>query len=193
MDWIKNRFKEIADLYVPILEKVDKSSLTKELNNSINKLMVMYKPSLYPNNSLANILMLKKDKIWDWELILKERAWPIIPIIEKSGMKEPNSIKWLDYLKISNEKNLNEDSLIRWGNSYSLKNFALRKAIEQSANNYKKVLTIILIARLMEDTPLIDLDLNNMMTIRNSLYKIGLSDLADKITYEIMTSKFINF
>ena len=30
--------------------------------------------------------MLKKDMTWDWELILKERAWPIIQILEKSGM-----------------------------------------------------------------------------------------------------------
>ena len=45
----------------------------------------------------------------------------------------------------------------------------------------------------MEDTPLVDFDLNNLMIIRSSLFKIGLTDLANKITYEIMTSKFINF
>ena len=45
----------------------------------------------------------------------------------------------------------------------------------------------------MDDTTLVDFDINNMITIRSALIKIGLLDLADKITYEIMTSKFINF
>ena len=137
--------------------------------------------------------MLNKNKNWDWELILKEKAWPIIPIIEKSGMKEPNSIKWLDYVNSSNEINWEEDSLIKWKNSYSLKNFTLTKSIEQAAKNDKKALTVLLIARLMEETPLVDFDLNNMLVIRSALFKIGLDDLANNITFEIMTSKFFNF
>ena len=187
------RFKDIADLYIPVLEKIDKSSLTKELNNSINRLMIISKPNLYPDNSLANIIMLDKDKTWNWEIILKERAWPIIPIIEKSGMKEPSSIEWLDYVNSTDEKKLDDNSFIRWENSYSLKNFILRKSIEQAADNDRKALTVLLIGRLMDDTTLVDFDINNMITIRSALIKIGLLDLADKITYEIMTSKFINF
>ncbi len=187
------RFKDIADLYIPVLENIDKSSLTKELNNSINRLMIISKPNLYPDNSLANIIMLEKDKTWNWEIILKERAWPIIPIIEKSGMKEPSSIEWLDYVNSTDEKKLDDDSFTRWENSYSLKNFILRKSIEQAADNDRKALTVLLIGRLMDDTTLIDFDINNMITIRSALTKIGLLDLADKITYEIMTSKFINF
>ena len=191
---IKNgRFSDVSDLYIPILEKIDKASLTKEINNSIIKLNILSKPNLYPDNSLANIIMLNKNKNWDWELILKEKAWPIIPIIEKSGMKEPDSIKWLDYVNSSNEINWEEDSLIKWKNSYSLKNFTLTKSIEQAAKNDKKALTVLLIARLMEETPLVDFDLNNMMVIRSALFKIGLADLANKITFEIMTSKFVNF
>ena len=191
---IKNgRFRDVSDLYIPVLKKIDKTSLTKEINNSIRKLDILSKPNLYPDNSLANIIMLNKNKTWDWELILKEQAWPIIPIIEKSGMKEPNSVQWLDYVNSSNEINWDEDNLIKWKNSYSLKNFTLTKSIEQAANNNKKALTVLLIARLMEETPLVDFDLNNMMVIRSSLFKIGLTDLANKITYEIMTSKFVNF
>ncbi len=191
---IKNgRFRDVSDLYIPILEKIDKASLTKEINNSIVKLNILSKPNLYPDNSLANIIMLNKNKNWDWELILKEKAWPIIPIIEKSGMKEPNSIKWLDYVNSSNEINWDEDSLIKWKNSYSFKNFTLTKAIEQAAKNDKKALTVLLIARLMEEMPLVDFDLNNMMVIRSALFKIGLADLANNITFEIMTSKFVNF
>ena len=187
------RFKDIADLYMPVLEKIDKSSLTKELNNSINRLMIIYKPNLHPDNSLANIIMLEKEKTWNWEIILKERAWPIIPIIEKSGMKEPSSIEWLDYVNSTDEKKLDDNIFIRWENSYSLKNFILRKSIEQAADNDRKALTVLLIGRLMDDTTLVDFDINNMITIRSALIKIGLSGLADKITYEIMTSKFINF
>ena len=187
------RFKDIADLYIPVLENIDKSSLTKELNNSINRLMIISKPNLHPDNSLANIIMLEKDKTWNWEIILKERAWPIIPIIEKSGMKEPSSIEWLDYVNSTDEKKLDDNSFIRWENSYSLKNFILRKSIEQAADNDRKALTVLLIGRLMDDTTLVDFDINNMITIRSALIKIGLIDLADKITYEIMTSKFINF
>ena len=187
------RFKDIADLYIPVLENIDKSSLTKELNNSINRLMIISKPNLHPDNSLANIIMLEKDKTWNWEIILKERAWPIIPIIEKSGMKEPSSIDWLDYVNSTDEKKLDDNSFIRWENSYSLKNFILRKSIEQAADNDRKALTVLLIGRLMDDTTLVDFDINNMITIRSALIKIGLLDLADKITYEIMTSKFINF
>ena len=187
------RFRDIADLYIPVLEKIDKSSLTKELNNSINRLMIISKPNLHPDNSLANIIMLEKDKTWNWEIILKERAWPIIPIIEKSGMKEPSSIEWLDYVNSTDEKKLDDNSFIRWENSYSLKNFILRKSIEQAADNDRKALTVLLIGRLMDDTTLVDFDINNMITIRSALIKIGLLDLADKITYEIMTSKFINF
>ena len=187
------RFKDIADLYIPVLEKIDKSSLTKELNNSISRLMIISKSNLYPDNSLANIIMLEKDKTWNWEIILKERAWPIIPIIEKSGMKEPSSIEWLDYVNSTDEKKLDDNSFIRWENSYSLKNFILRKSIEQAADNDRKALTVLLIGRLMDDTTLVDFDINNMITIRSALIKIGLLDLADKITYEIMTSKFINF
>ena len=187
------RFKDIADLYIPVLENIDKSSLTKELNNSINRLMIISKPNLHPDNSLANIIMLEKDKTWNWEIILKERAWPIIPIIEKSGMKEPSSIEWLDYVNSTDEKKLEDDSFTRWENSYSLKNFILRKSIEQAADNDRKALTVLLIGRLMDDTTLVDFDINNMITIRSALIKIGLLDLADKITYEIMTSKFINF
>ena len=187
------RFKDIADLYIPVLENIDKSSLTKELNNSINRLMIISKPNLHPDNSLANIIMLEKDKIWNWEIILKEGAWPIIPIMEKSGMKEPSSIEWLDYVNSTDEKKLDHNSFIRWENSYSLKNFILRKSIEQAADNDRKALTVLLIGRLMDDTTLVDFDINNMITIRSALIKIGLLDLADKITYEIMTSKFINF
>ncbi len=186
------RFRDIADLYIPVLENIDKSSLTKELNNSINRLMIISKPNLHPDNSLANIIMLEKDKTWNWEIILKERAWPIIPIIEKSGMKEPSSIEWLDYVNSTDEKKL-DDNFTRWENSYSLKNFILRKSIEQAADNDRKALTVLLIGRLMDDTTLVDFDINNMITVRSALIKIGLLDLADKITYEIMTSKFINF
>ena len=47
--------------------------------------------------------MLKKDETWSWKLILEEKAWPIIPILEQSQMKEPKSIKWLENINNDNK------------------------------------------------------------------------------------------
>ena len=61
-----------------------------------------------------------------------------------------------------------------------------------SAKNNNKTLTILLIARLIGDNPLIDFDLNSLITIRNSLKSIGFENLSKTITQEIMTSKILN-
>ena len=53
-------------------------------------------------------------------------------------------------------------------------------------------LTVLLIARLIGDNPLIDFDLNSLITIRNSLKSVGLENLSKIITQEIITSKIIN-
>jgi hypothetical protein len=137
--------------------------------------------------------MLKKDKEWDWNLILSQKAWPIIPVIERAGMIGPENIKWLDFINKFNQNSFDEKTYNKWNRNFDLNTYILSKSIEQAAKEDKKALTVLLIARLMDDTPLVDFDLNNLMIIRSSLFKIGLTDLANKITYEIMTSKFINF
>ena len=116
---------------------------------------------MYPDNNYVNIISLEKGKIWDWNLILKEKAWPLIPVIEKAGMLEPKSLGWLDYLKNLKEDELNEENYFKWESSYSLKRFVLTKSIQQAAKNNKKTLTVLLTARLLGDNPLIDFDLNN--------------------------------
>ena len=68
----------------------------------------------------------------------------------------------------------------------------LTKSIQQQAKKDNKILTVLLIARLIGDNPLIDFDLSNLNIVRLSLNKIGLKNLANKITQEIMTSKIIN-
>ena len=70
-----------------------------------------------------------------------------------------------------------------------MKNFILAKSIKQASEKNQKSLTVLLVARLISDSPLIDFDLNNLITIKSSLYKIGLENLANKITYEVMSSK----
>ena len=186
------RFNDVINLYSNILDQIDNASLTKEQNEFIQKLKVLSKPNLYPDNNFVNIISLEEGKVWDWNLILKEKAWPLIPIIEKAGMLEPNSLDWSGYLKNLKEDELKEENYFKWENNYSLKRFVLTKSIQQAANNDNKTLTVLLTARLLGDNPLIDFDLNNLLIIRSSLKKIGLKNLAKKLTQEIMISKIIN-
>ena len=67
------------------------------------------------------------------------------------------------------------------------------KSIQEAAKNDNKALTVLLIARLIGDNPLVDFDLSNLIVIKSSLNKIGLENLGNKITQEVMTSKIINF
>ena len=107
-------------------------------------------------------------------------------------MIEPSSINWMDYLRDLKEIDLEEDRYLKWESNYNLRNFLLTKSIKESAKNNNKTLTVLLIARLIGDNPLIDFDLNSLITIRNSLKSIGLENLSKIITQEIMTSKIVN-
>ena len=186
------RFSDVIGLYLSILNRINASSLTQELNNSIQKLKVLSNPASYPNNNFANLILLMKGKTWDWDLILKEKAWPLIPIVEKAGMLQPDSVSWIDYLKNLKDEDLNEDNYFKWENNYSLKRFVITKSIKEAAEKDNKALTVLLTARLIGDNPLVDFDLNSLIIIRSSLYKIGLINLANRITQEIMTSKIVN-
>jgi hypothetical protein len=187
------RFYDSANLYLPILNKINNSSLTKELNEAIKKINIASNPSLYDGNNLANILMLKKDKEWDWNLILSQKAWPIIPIIERAGMKEPENIKWLDFINKFDKKNFDEVEYNKWNINFDLNTYTLSKSIEQAAKKDQKSLTILLVARLLGNNPFEDFDLNYLLTIRQALLDIGYNGLANNLTYEIMTSKILNF
>ena len=187
------RFYDSVNLYLPILNQIKKSSLTKELNDSINKLNIASNPSLYEGNNLANILMLKKGEEWDWNLILNQKAWPIIPIVEKAGMKEPKSIKWLSFLNKFNKQNFDEFEYNKWNRNFDLNTYTLSKSIEQAAKNNNKSLIILLIARLIGSNPFEDFELNYLLTLRQALLDVGFEDLANNLTYEIMTSKVLNF
>ncbi len=186
------RFNDVIGLYLNLLNEIDNSSLPQELNQSIERLKISSNPDLYPNNNFANIISLAKGQTWDYNLISKEKAWPLIPIVEKAGMIEPNSINWLNFLKDLKEIDLEEDIYLKWESNYNLRRFLLTKSIEEAAKNNNKTLTILLTARLVGDNPLIDFDLNSLITIRNSLNSIGLENLSKIITQEIMTSKIVN-
>jgi hypothetical protein len=137
--------------------------------------------------------MLKKDKEWDWNLILSQKAWPIIPIIEKAGMKGPENIKWVDFINKFNKNSFDKKTYNKWDINFDLSAYILSKSIEQAAKENKKSLTILLVARLVSNNPFEDFDLNHLLIIRKALLDIGFEDLANNITYEIMTSKIINF
>ena len=170
------RFYDSVNLYLPILNQIKKSSLTKELNDSINKLNIASNPSLYEGNNLANILMLKKGEEWDWNLILNQKAWPIIPIVEKAGMKEPKSIKWLSFLNKFNKQNFDEFEYNKWNRNFDLNTYTLSKSIEQAAKNNNKSLIILLIARLIGSNPFEDFELNYLLTLRQALLDVGFED-----------------
>ncbi len=186
------RFSDVIGIYLNLLNEIDNSSLPQELNQSIEMLKISSNPDLYPNNKFANIISLAEGQTWDFNLISKEKAWPLIPIVEKAGMIEPNSINWMNYLRDLKEIDLEEDIYLKWESKYNLRRFLLTKSIEEAAKNNNKTLTLLLTARLIGDNPLIDFDLNSLISIRNSLNSIGLENLSKIITQEIMTSKIVN-
>ena len=186
------RFNEVVKLYLPILKEIDSTSLTKNLIDSIEELKIVADPNSFPDKKLANMIMLKKGYEWDLDFVLKENAWYLIPIFEKAGMIE-TPVNWLNYINTSNEIVFNNDNYFKWESENNVKKFILTKSIKQASENNQKSLTILLTARLISDTPLVDFDLNSLITIRAALFKIGLSELANAITYEVMSSKIISF
>jgi hypothetical protein len=108
-------------------------------------------------------------------------------------MIEPSSVNWLDYINTIDDISFDNGIDIKWEGANNIKNFILAKSIKQASDKNQKSLTVLLVARLISDVPLIDFDLNNLITIKSSLYKIGLEDLANNITYEVMSSKLISY
>ena len=84
----------------------------------------------------------------------------------------------------------NGSDLVGWQKQN--KGMSVQSSLEEAAKNNNKTLTVLLIARIIGDNPLIDFDLNSLITIRNSLKSIGLDNLSKIITQEIMTSKIVN-
>jgi hypothetical protein len=186
------RFNEVVKLYLPILKEIDSTSLTKNLIDSVEELKIVADPNSFPDKKLANMIMLKKGYEWDLDFVLKENAWYLIPIFEKAGMIE-TPVNWLNYINTSNDIVFNNDNYFKWESDNNVKKFILTKSIKQASENNQKSLTILLTARLISDTPLVDFDLNSLITIRAALFNIGLSELANAITYEVMSSKIISF
>ena len=191
---IKNgRFNHSINLYLPMLEEINSSSLTKKLNTLIAKLLIVKDPGSFPEDQLANTLLLKAGKEWEWQFILQKKAWTLIPVFEQAGMVQPKSINWLKVLNKTKNQNTNEKKYNKWNKNYNLKSFLLTKGIEEASNNNEKALTLILLARLLGNDPLVDFEIAQLMTIRKSLFKLGLTELADNLTLEIMIPKLISF
>ena len=197
LDFIKleaknRRFNEAVKLYLPILKEINSSSLTKNLIDSIEELKIAADPNSFPDNKLANMIMLKKGYEWDLDFVLKENAWYLIPIFEKAGMIE-RTVNWMNYINTSDKIIVNNDNYFKWDSDNNVQKFILTKSIKQASENNQKSLTILLTARLISDAPLVDFDLNSLITIRAALFKIGFPELANAITYEVMSSKMISF
>ena len=191
---IKNgRFYHSINLYLPILEEINSASLTKKLNNLIAKLLIVKNPVLFPEDQLANTLLLKAGAEWEWQFILQQNAWTLIPVLEDAGMVQPKSFDWLKVLNKTKNQNTNEQKYNKWNKNYNLKSFLLTKGIEEASNNNEKALTLILLARLLGNDPLVDFEIGQLMTIRKSLFKLGFNELADNLTLEIMIPKLISF
>ena len=197
IDFIKleaknRRFNEAVKLYLPILKEINSTSLTKNLIDSIEELKIAADPNSFPDNKLANMIMLKKGYEWDLDFVLKENAWYLIPIFEKAGMIE-RTVNWMNYINTSDKIIVNNDNYFKWDSDNNVQKFILTKSIKQASENNQKSLTILLTARLISDAPLVDFDLNSLITIRAALFKIGFPELANAITYEVMSSKMISF
>ena len=191
---IKNgRFYHSINLYLPILEEINSASLTKKLNNLIAKLLIVKNPVLFPEDQLANTLLLKAGAEWEWQFILQQKAWTLIPVLEDAGMVQPKSFDWLKVLNKTKNQNTNEQKYNKWNKNYNLKSFLLTKGIEEASNNNEKALTLILLARLLGNDPLVDFEIGQLTTIRKSLFKLGFKELADNLTLEIMIPKLISF
>ena len=191
---IKNgRFYHSINLYLPILEEINSASLTKKLNNLIAKLLIVKNPVLFPEDQLANTLLLKAGAEWEWQFILQQKAWTLIPVLEDAGMVQPKSFDWLKVLNKTKNQNTNEQKYNKWNKNYNLKSFLLTKGIEEASNNNEKALALILLARLLGNDPLVDFEIGQLMTIRKSLFKLGFNELADNLTLEIMIPKLISF
>ena len=191
---IKNgRFYHSINLYLPILEEINSASLTKNQNNLIAKLLIVKNPVSFPEDQLANTLILKAGAEWEWQFILQQKAWTLIPVLEDAGMVQPKSFDWLKVLNKTKNQNTNEQKYNKWNKNYNLKSFLLTKGIEEASNNNEKALTLILLARLLGNDPLVDFEIGQLMTIRKSLFKLGFNELADNLTLEIMIPKLISF
>ena len=187
------RLNDSVNLYLPILEKINSNSLTKNLNSAIKKLKIVANPNLFQDDNLANILLLKKEKEWDWNIISREKAWSLIPVLEEAGMLEPKSFNWLNIENQFKQENFQETKYNKWNINYNLKSFLLTKSIEQASNSNKKALTLMLLARLVGNNSFLDFDVNQLLIIRKSLLNLGFVDLANNLTLEVMKSKLITF
>ncbi len=186
------RFSEALDLYMPILNSLDKKLLTDDFNNKIKFLNILNNPRKNIENDLSKMILLSKGSYWDIDLIEKNKAWELTNYLEKSGMKSPN-INWFQL--INNKKSEINFKLSPeiWTKNLSFNNFLLNKSIEQKVMNKEYAHSLLLMGRLFDDKFLKNFNMNNLYILEDSLRKMALEDLGKKIRIEILTSKFSQF
>ena len=132
---------------------------------------------------------MSKGDEWDLNIIKTNRAWSLIPYLEKSGMKSPDQ----NWLKLLNSSNLDvnfKNNFDNWSYNASYKKLVLRKAIESKIEKNDKIYAILLIARLFKDNSMYNFDIKNLQFIEDSLQKLKLPNLGKKIRIEVLSSKF---
>ena len=182
------RLNQTLDLYLPILISAQGKALPSSMNKKIKYLQILQNPKNFSDEVLAKMLLVSKGVVWDLNFISENNSWGFVPYLESSGMLSPN-VNWENFLDSYEINQDDSNSFSFLSNSINYKSFLMNKVIKEKLNNGENVQTILLIARLIKDTKLSNIELINLQSIEASLDSIGLSSLSSDIRLEILSSK----
>ena len=134
------------------------------------------------------MLLVSKGSSWNLKFISENNSWGLVPYLESSGMKSPD-VNWTDFMERFDFNNNKTDSFSIWSSPINYKSFLINRAIQEKSKNGQKVKTILLIARLIKDRKLKNLELTNLQNIEKSLSEIGLGKLGSDLRLEVLSSK----
>jgi hypothetical protein len=182
------RLNQTLDLYLPSLISIQGKALPNSLNQKIKYLQILHKPKTFYENEIAKMLLVSKGSSWNLKFISENNSWGLVPYLESSGMKSPN-VNWTDFMERFDFNNNKTDSYSIWSSPINYKSFLINRAIQEKSKNGQKVKTILLIARLIKDRKLKNLELTNLQNIEKSLSEIGLGKLGSDLRLEVLSSK----
>ena len=182
------RLNQTLDLYLPSLISIQGKALPNSLNQKIKYLQILHKPKTFYENEIAKMLLVSKGSSWNLKFISENNSWGLVPYLESSGMKSPD-VNWTDFMERFDFNNNKTDSFSIWSSPINYKSFLINRAIQEKSKNDQKVKTILLIARLINDRKLKNLELTNLQNIEKSLSEIGLGKLGSDLRLEVLSSK----
>ena len=186
------RFKQSLELYLPILNSLDKKLLTKNFNKKIKFLQILNNPKKHLDDNLSKMILLRKGIEWDLNIIKKHQAWDLTSFLENSGMASPK-VNWYELIDKSETSHDIKNRQEIWSKNLNYNNLLLSKAIKQKAANGENIQSLMLIGRLFDDNLIQNFDINNLFILEESLKKMDLEGLAEKLRIEILTSKFSQY